>query len=761
MLRIRKIRNALDEADRDTVGEVQTILRAQFPLMPAAEIEKLPDQLADPVRYRFISKLLVSETARGKVHAFAILLNFADLSVAYLETISAAPGLTGGGLGAALYDAVREEAIELGARGLYFECLPDDPQLSPDAKIRRQNERRLRFYERYGALPIIGTAYERPVEAGTIDSPYLVFDGLDRHTLPPPPELARIVRAVLERKYGDVCPPAYIDMVVNSVKAGKYGLRLPRYADRPEPSRVPPHTSPRLSQLIALIVNDRHAIHHIRERGYVEAPVRVPAITRELARTDLFEALPARDFSDRWIREVHDGGLIDYIREACAGAPERKSIYPYVFPIRNAARKPTERSVLAGYWCIDTFTPINRNAYPAARHAVDCALTAADEVLGGRPLAYALVRPPGHHAEHHAFGGFCYFNNAAIAAHYLSRHGRVAILDIDYHHGNGQQEIFYQRSDVLTVSIHGAPSFAYPYFTGFRDERGRGRGAGYNMNIPLAETITPEEHRDAVARGLRRIARHDPKYLVIAVGFDTAQGDPTGTWSNRAGDFHRLGQMIGAAGYPSVIVQEGGYRVRTLGINARNFFLGLAAGIAEARPAPRKRPPALKKGSRPPLSWRETVTLDDVGPIRRLVAGTAMFTPAEVDIAVELATERIAKGSVSGYEFVLAEEDGRLAGYACYGPTPATVGTIDLYWIVVDAGLQGRGIGCEILARTEEAAHRIGGERLYVDTSSQEKYAPTRAFYRKTGFRRVAELTDFYRTGDNKVIFVKAIADEK
>ncbi len=758
MLRIRKIRNVLDEADRDTVGEVQTILRAQFPLMPVAEIEKLPDQLTDPVRYRFISKLLVSETQRGKVRAFAVLLNFADLSVAYLETISAAPGLTGGGLGTALYDAVREEAIEIGARGLYFECLPDDPELSPDPKIRRQNERRLRFYERYGALPIIGTAYEQPVLAGTTDSPYLVFDGLDRYTLPSPPDLARIVRAILERKYGEVCPPAYIDMVAKSVKAGKYTLRPPRYADRPEPSRVPPHTSPRLSQPIALVVNNRHSIHHIRERGYVEAPVRVPAIMRELAKTDLFETLPARDFPDRWIREVHDGGLVDYIREACAEAPEKKSIYPYVFPVRNVARKPKERSVLAGYWCIDTFTPINRNAYPAARHAVDCALTAADEVLGGRPLAYALVRPPGHHAEHRAFGGFCYFSNAAIAAHYLSRHGRVAILDIDYHHGNGQQDIFYERSDVLTVSVHGAPSFAYPYFTGFRNERGRGRGAGYNMNIPLAETITPDEHREAVARGLRRIARHDPKYLVVAVGFDTAKGDPTGTWSNRAGDFYRLGQMIGAAGYPTVIIQEGGYRVRTLGINARNFFSGLAAGMADARPAPAKRPPPPKKGAKLPLAWRETVAMDDVEPIRRLVAGTGMFTPAEVDIAVELATERITKGSASGYEFVLAEAGGRLVGYACYGPTPATQGTIDLYWIVVSVDYQGNGIGREILTRAEEAARRIGGERLYVDTSSQEKYEPTRAFYRRTGFRKIAELTDFYRLGDNKVIFVKSIA---
>jgi GNAT superfamily N-acetyltransferase len=163
------------------------------------------------------------------------------------------------------------------------------------------------------------------------------------------------------------------------------------------------------------------------------------------------------------------------------------------------------------------------------------------------------------------------------------------------------------------------------------------------------------------------------------------------------------------------------------------------------------------KPDAPELVWREAVRAEDAEAVRALVAATAMFTAEEVDIAVELVTERLAKGPASGYEFVLAEAGGRLAGYACYGPTPATVGTIDLYWIVVSPDLQGQGLGRAILARTEIAARRIGGERLYVDTSSQEKYAPTRAFYTGTGFAQVAELPDFYRRGDGKVIFVKAI----
>ncbi len=309
---------------------------------------------------------------------------------------------------------------------------------------------------------------------------------------------------------------------------------------------------------------------------------------------------------------------------------------------------------------------------------------------------------------------------------------------------------------MLTVSVHGDPSFAYPYFTGFRDEKGRGAGAGFNLNIPMPETITPEDYRAAVARGLRRIARHEPDFLVVAVGYDTGKGDPTGTWSNTATDFRKLGRMIGAAGYPTAVIQEGGYRVRTLGTNARNFFQGLAEGVAEARPVTRRRS-ITERAATPELRWRESVRAEDSAAIRQLVAGTGMFSAAEVDIAAELVDERVAKGRASGYEFVIAEADGRIMGYACYGPTPATKDTVDLYWIVVGADAQGRGIGREILARTEAAVRLAGGRRLYVDTSGTEKYAPTRAYYRRTGFRKVAELPDFYAEGDSKVILVKDI----
>jgi acetoin utilization deacetylase AcuC-like enzyme len=218
------------------------------------------------------------------------------------------------------------------------------------------------------------------------------------------------------------------------------------------------------------------------------------------------------------------------------------------------------------------------NAFLAARWGVNCTLTAADSILSGNPMVYVLTRPPGHHAERHSFGGFCYFNNAAIAANYLSKYGNVAILDVDYHHGNGQQQIFYERPDVLTISIHGHPSFAYPYFSGFREEKGEKEGLGYNHNFPLEEVINGEQYRIVLNKAIILIKNYKPDFLIIALGLDTAKGDPTGTWTLTAKDFYLNGKTLAELSLPVLFIQEGGYRNRFLGINARNFLKGFYEG---------------------------------------------------------------------------------------------------------------------------------------------------------------------------------------
>jgi acetoin utilization deacetylase AcuC-like enzyme len=434
----------------------------------------------------------------------------------------------------------------------------------------------MRFYERYGARPVVNNEFHKPVGEETSNLFFLVFDGLGLDTKVPRSTMHKIVRAILERKYAGVCSEKYIREVAKSFRDDPVQLRAPRYLRSkgpPQKARVIPH-----KERIALIMNEGHSIHHVKDRGYVEAPVRITSILRELDKTGLFETIKPLRAGEALIKAVHAPQYVDYLRRACANVPAGKSIYPIVFPLRNPHRTPKDWELRAGYYCMDTFTPLNQNAYLAARDAVSCAVTGAQEIIGGRNLAYALVRPPGHHAERRAFGGFCYFNSSAVAANYLSRFGQVAVLDIDFHHGNGTQDIFYERADVFTLSIHGHPEFAYPHFAGFTDETGAGPGMGFNINYPLPEHTKAERYREILGRALRRIIAYRPVHLVIALGLDTAKGDPTGTWALTPEDFRLNGQAIGELGLPTLIVQEGGYRTRTLGGNARAFFEGLWTG---------------------------------------------------------------------------------------------------------------------------------------------------------------------------------------
>jgi acetoin utilization deacetylase AcuC-like enzyme len=576
MFRIRRVYDDVLPSNKNTIAQVKEILRAQFPLLPEEDIMKLPEQLRNPLKYRFRSILFVATDSKDHVLGFALLNHAPILNFCYFDFLATAKEKMGRGIGEALYQRVREEAFSLKTLGLFYECLPDDPRLCRDPVILRQNAARLRLYERYGARPIAQTAYETPLKPEFDNPPYLVYDNLGRD-IPLGLDTARaIVRAILERKYGKRCPPGYIDMVVDSFKDDPVILREPKYVKRNPP--LPIDLSVPADKRIALIVDDQHAIHHIRERGYVESPVRVNSILKELERTDLFQKFLHQHFPETHIKAVHDVQFVEYLKKVCSNLKPGESVYPYVFPIRNVARPPKELAVRAGYYCIDTFTPLTHNAYLAAKRAVDCALTGAQKILEGYRLAYALVRPPGHHAERRVFGGFCYFNSGAIAAQYLSAYGKVAILDIDYHHGNGQQDIFYERSDVLTISIHGHPRFAFPYFSGFEDETGIEAGKGYNMNLPLPENVDSERYRDVFRRALKKLVQFQPRFLIVALGLDTEKKDPTGTWSLRSTDFETNAKMIGSLQFPTLVIQEGGYNNRVLGINARHFFVGLWSG---------------------------------------------------------------------------------------------------------------------------------------------------------------------------------------
>jgi acetoin utilization deacetylase AcuC-like enzyme len=296
------------------------------------------------------------------------------------------------------------------------------------------------------------------------------------------------------------------------------------------------------------------------------------------------------------ILAVHDPGLLRFVEEAWpaarAQALNRPNLIADTYPSFRmfegmtpdllAARPETGSAAgRAGWWGLDTANPLVAGTAGAARAAVDVALTAADLVLGGERAVYGLCRPPGHHAARSMAGGYCFFNNAAIAANAVARATgeRVAILDVDYHHGNGTQQIFWRRGDVLYVSLHADPDYQFPYFLGRADEVGEGEGSGANLNIPLPSGTDDSAYLDALDRGLAAIADTAGDVIVVSLGFDTYGHDPIGDFALTTAVYHECGRRVAALGRRLVILQEGGYHRPSLGANARAWLRG-----AEGRP---------------------------------------------------------------------------------------------------------------------------------------------------------------------------------
>ena len=249
-----------------------------------------------------------------------------------------------------------------------------------------------------------------------------------------------------------------------------------------------------------------------------------------------------------------------------------------IHPVRHAATYPTHIVGKLGWHAMDTACPIGPGTWAGACAATDVALTAAQLVLDGEGAAYALCRPPGHHAYRDQAGGFCFLNNSAIAAaHLRQRHERVAILDVDVHHGNGTQGIFYRRADVFTVSIHADPVAYYPYVWGFAHERGEGEGEGANLNIPLPLGTADDGYIEALGIASKAIASFAPTALVLALGLDASEHDPLAGLKVTTDGFRRIGEAVARMGLSTVIVQEGGYLSDILGANLTATLAGFEA----------------------------------------------------------------------------------------------------------------------------------------------------------------------------------------
>ena len=311
-----------------------------------------------------------------------------------------------------------------------------------------------------------------------------------------------------------------------------------------------------------------------------ETPERAERLLAGVASAGLTLAPPVAH-DDALVAAVHTPEYLDFLAtgharwRALDGAGE--AVIPNVHPGRQMSGRPSHIVGQAGWHMADTACPLGAGTWEAVRAGADVALTAADLVLDGAPAAYALCRPPGHHAYADQAGGFCFLNNVAIAAHHMAaRLGPVAILDVDVHHGNGTQGIFWRRRDVFFCSLHADPDGFYPFFAGYANERGEGEGEDYNLNLPLPKGTGDEAFLDALAGGLERIARFAPKALLVSLGLDAQENDPLGILKVTTGGFGRIGRAIAALGLPTVIVQEGGYICPELGDNLAAFFDGFS-----------------------------------------------------------------------------------------------------------------------------------------------------------------------------------------
>lgn len=297
-----------------------------------------------------------------------------------------------------------------------------------------------------------------------------------------------------------------------------------------------------------------------------ERPERIDALRGGLAGVEHTVLAPVAHDDDA-VLAVHDPGLVAFLRDGYArwrdaGGPQ--VLIPDTFVSARwagAAGPPASPTAVAGYWCFDTATPIVAGSWVATRTAVDVALTAADRVVAGDRLTYALTRPPGHHATTGAYGGFCLLNPAAIAARALADLGRVAVVDVDAHHGNGTQEVFWRDPDVLYASLHGDPTHLFPYVTGHADEIGEGAGRGTTVNHPLPRGCDDATYLAALERAVDDVVAFDPATVVVSLGFDTAAVDPIGTLGLSPAAYPAIGALLAALDRPTVLVQEGGYAI--------------------------------------------------------------------------------------------------------------------------------------------------------------------------------------------------------
>ncbi|MYM71690.1 histone deacetylase family protein [Duganella sp. FT109W] len=342
--------------------------------------------------------------------------------------------------------------------------------------------------------------------------------------------------------------------------------------------------------------NELHAQHkgrHEMFRGELvpcfEKPERADAVLAELGRRGLGRIVTPHGVPLMSLERIHTPRYLQFLRGAwnewvaLDPANARKDAFPSVWPVRTLRSdiEPENFAARMGLYSMDSGTPLTAGTWTAAKTGADCAVNAAHALRLGERGTFVLSRPPGHHAGADFFGGSCFLNNAALAAQHLLDDGarKVAIIDIDYHHGNGTQSIFYHRDDVLFISIHADPRSEYPFYLGHADERGQGAGMGYNLNLPLAAGSSAQAWFSALETACIRIGSFAPDALVVSLGVDTFAGDPLGRFNLQSADYLKIGERLAWLNVPTVFIFEGGNVVKELGVNVVNVLEGFETAL--------------------------------------------------------------------------------------------------------------------------------------------------------------------------------------
>ena len=335
------------------------------------------------------------------------------------------------------------------------------------------------------------------------------------------------------------------------------------------------------------VFSEKHALRDAATELYggelvppFECPVRAEHVIERVREVSLGDVIGPQDFGIETITRVHDTGFINFL-ETCwsdwSAAGFKGEAIPTIWPSRGMQERiPSHIEGKLGYYAMAAETAISNGTWEAARASADVALTAQAELSNGAGEAFALCRPPGHHAASDMFGGYCFINNAAVVSQAFIDQGasRVALLDVDFHHGNGSQAIFYDRDDVMFLSLHGDPREAFPHFLGYADETGQGKGEGFNHNYPMMPGTTYKTWAEALTDACGKIANYAPDALVVSLGVDTFENDPISFFKLTSDDFKRYGALLAGLNLPTLFVMEGGYAVDEIGVNAVNVLQG-------------------------------------------------------------------------------------------------------------------------------------------------------------------------------------------